>query len=320
MGTSKSKGRTIPDTILFVHGRGTKPSRTDLSRLWRGALRAGLQRDYPGTVKAFAAARTEMVYYGDLSNAFLDPSHDTVADSASRKETFSKLRSLKRSDFNRSNYEGLPNQTSLKEFLADALSGVAATAGLSNALIRAVAPDLREYWNADSKYGDSLCYRMKAPLMRALNRSGRVMVVGHSLGSVIVYDTLWHLSRTVEFQDWFTDKAIDLLVTIGSPLGDATVRKKLRGHDYPGELRFPRGIRRWANLAAHDDYISHDQCVANDYHEMITLGLAESISDTRIYNLSVREGKSNPHHSAGYLISPEMSALVAQWLEERDTV
>ena len=33
-----------------------------------------------------------------------------------------------------------------------------------------------------------------------------------------------------------------------------------------------------------------------------------------IYNLAVRNGKSNPHHGTGYLIHPAVSRLVAEWL------
>ncbi len=47
---------------------------------------------------------------------------------------------------------------------------------------------------------------------------------------------------------------------------------------------------------------------------MKELGLIDSITDQRIYNLAVRDGTSNPHHGAGYLIHPYVAGLVAEWL------
>jgi hypothetical protein len=33
-----------------------------------------------------------------------------------------------------------------------------------------------------------------------------------------------------------------------------------------------------------------------------------------IYNLNIRNGKSNPHASIGYLIHPEFIAVLDEWL------
>ncbi len=43
-------------------------------------------------------------------------------------------------------------------------------------------------------------------------------------------------------------------------------------------------------------------------------GIVDTITDKRIYNLSYPKGKSNPHHSSGYLIHPSVTQAVATWL------
>ena len=74
---------------------------------------------------------------------------------------------------------------------------------------------------------------------------------------------------------------------------------------------------RWINLAAEDDYVSHDEKIANDYKEMEDFGLlSKPIEDKQIYNLAVRGGRSNPHHGVGYLIHPYMSKIVANWINQ----
>jgi hypothetical protein len=45
-------------------------------------------------------------------------------------------------------------------------------------------------------------------------------------------------------------------------------------------------------------------------------GLVESLKDYKIYNLSLRGGKSNPHHSGGYLIHPRTVKILAEWILE----
>ena len=52
---------------------------------------------------------------------------------------------------------------------------------------------------------------LSAILEDASRRGELIILIGHSLGSVIAYDTLWELSRTSQVQ-------VKLLLTLGSPL------------------------------------------------------------------------------------------------------
>ncbi|MEQ8691419.1 MAG: hypothetical protein RIC89_11355, partial [Pseudomonadales bacterium] len=73
-------------------------------------------------------------------------------------------------------------------------------------------------------------------------------------------------------------------------------------------------ILEWHNLAAEDDYVCHDKTVANDFSAMLDRRLIGDIRDYTIYNLAVRYGRSNPHHSSGYLTHPRTAELLAEWL------
>jgi hypothetical protein len=42
--------------------------------------------------------------------------------------------------------------------------------------------------------------------------------------------------------------------------------------------------------------------------------LVGEIRDEFVYNLAVRDGKSNPHHEGGYLVHPAVAQAVADWL------
>ena len=78
----------------------------------------------------FKAIKRELVYYGDISNAF--PAHNTDDDAASRRRTLASLRAWNADQFVKRNYERLPGKTALKEFLADTFGGIASAIGTAS--------------------------------------------------------------------------------------------------------------------------------------------------------------------------------------------
>jgi hypothetical protein len=70
----------------------------------------------------------------------------------------------------------------------------------------------------------------------------------------------------------------------------------------------------WHNVAAEDDYVCHDNTVADDFKPMLKQKQVSCIRDYCVYNLAVRYGKSNPHSSVGYLIHPRVARIVSDWL------
>ncbi len=305
-------------TILFIHGRSFKPRRASLRRLWLAAITAGLQRDRPAAVAKLRRVKTEFVYYGDLSNRFLrsrGESYNANADLADRRNCLAQLKRHSKREFNRPRYRALRGNRPYKEYLADTLGASLGAIGLGRRFIQWAAPDMAEYWNPDSEFGSDLRATMTGPLKRALNRRGKLLVVSHSLGTIVAYDTFWKFSRTSEYRARSGRKSIDLWITLGSPLGDSTVRRNLRGARASGPRKFPTNLIRWANVAAKDDFIAHDKDLGDDYAGMKKAGLVRSIRDFTIYNLAMRFGRSNPHSSAGYLIHPTVVKLVADWLD-----
>jgi len=307
----------MSNTILFVHGRSFKPAKAALTRLWLAAARHGVARDHAGKLDAFNGARKELVYYGDVSNAYLrsrGSTYDEAQDLAGRRQSLRQLCELSADAFTRDNYERLPGKNASLEFLADVGAATLGALRLAGKLIEAAAPDIHEYWNFDSAFGTDVRYPMIRPLKRAMDRGDRILVVSHSLGTLVAFDTFWKFSRAGEYRPRYSEHRIDTWITLGSPLGDETVKRKLKGARAGGKRRFPSNVRHWHNVAAEDDYISHDSTLADDYDDMLDAGLVESIADYRIYNLALRDGKSNPHHGLGYLVHPTVAALIADWL------
>ena len=67
-------------------------------------------------------------------------------------------------------------------------------------------------------------------------------IIGHSLGSVVAYETL---------QTRATTSPLPLLITLGSPLGLSAINRRLQRPP-----AYPPGLKRWVNIAAPDDIVA----------------------------------------------------------------
>ncbi|MCG9632378.1 hypothetical protein [Vibrio sp. Isolate30] len=302
--------------IIFIHGRAQKPDKAPLQALWYDAIEHGLQRDCgdSSSLQAFRNVDKRFVYYGELSNTLLKrPTEDPV----SRQQALAELKEYQTDQFNEATYDDVSKIGFLKEALADTFSAILGRMGVAETLVTMVAPDMAHYWNEDTYFGSDVRHRLMVELKEALDNQDDVMIVSHSLGSMISYDVLWKLSHYGEYRhDYGADKKVDLLVTLGSPLGDENVKDRLKGSRLKGDKKYPLNIQQWINISAEDDFISHDSEIKNDYKEMLELGLVPGgMKDIYpIYNLNIRNGKSNPHASIGYLIHPEFIAVLDDWL------
>ncbi len=306
----------MDQTILLIHGRGVHPSAEVTRGLWLSALRHGIERDYPQQLATFDAARKEFVYFGDVSNSLLagTTTGETPLLTDDLQQTLRDLQQRGRLDFSRKTYRKLPGRNLWKRELADTFAGTLFRLGFSEQVISSLLPDMAHYWNADSAFGSDVRFPLIAPLRRAMLRGDRVMVVSHSLGSMIAYDTLWKFSHLGEYRPECCHKMVDRWITLGSPLADPTVRQHLKGASVEGLRRYPHNVSEWVNISARDDYVTYRPRVAPDFREMVSMQLTKSITDIEIENLAVSRGQSDPHHALGYLVHPKTSDVVASWL------
>ena len=310
--------------LFLIHGRSFKPARDTLEANWIEAIEHGLERDgHEDGLRSFRDLQRTFVYYGDISNAFLrgvGEDCDQAADAEDRVECLERLKKYSRAGLlgkrGEKYYKGLPDATSWKEGLADIFGGVADAVGFAEPLIRWFANDVAHYWESNVGFGSEIRLRLTEPLRGALLDGDEVLLVAHSLGTVISYDVLWKFSWYGEYTELRASGPRRVsFVTFGSPLGNATVKRNLNGSNADGPRRYPALIGTWHNLAAEDDYISHDQKLANDFRKMERKHSMKRIVDRRLHNLAVRHGKSNPHHGAGYLIHPAFIDVFASWLK-----
>jgi hypothetical protein len=151
---------------------------------------------------------------------------------------------------------------------------------------------------------------LKEPLRAAWDAGDEVLLIGHSLGSVIAYDTLWELSHVDR-----DGRRVDLFMTLGSPLASRLIRENVRGVAREGRERFPTNIRHWENFSAHAEMTALRPRLEPYYGDMLELGLLESFADhPDIYNHFRGDIGLNVHKSYGYLIAPPVVSTIAAWL------
>jgi len=168
--------------------------------------------------------------------------------------------------------------------------------------------DLMRYEHNKNGIADRVRRLLKVSLLAAAGSQRPILLIAHSMGSVIAYDSLWELSH-----DHGNAVQIDLLLTMGSPLGQRFMQKRIKGNDERAADRYPANIRRWTNLTAVGDLTALDPHLANDFAEMVRLGLVDEIEDVELLNYFRLDGELNVHSEYGYLANDKTARAVASW-------
>lgn len=168
-----------------------------------------------------------------------------------------------------------------------------------------IAESERYFRNVDG-VGDRIREILRRELLGSWAAGERVLLMAHSFGSIIAWDTLWTLREE--------GGSIDLFLTLGSPLGTNFIRRRLMGAKAEGAARYPRGISRWKNLAALGDLTALGHRFAIDFAEMQRLGLVAGISDRTDLLNPYRDAEGlNVHRCYGYFVNAATGQAIAHW-------
>jgi hypothetical protein len=131
--------------------------------------------------------------------------------------------------------------------------------------------------------------------VNALMDDDTLLVIGHSLGSVVAYDAV--RARPA-------DKPLPVFITLGSPLALSAIRAKL----VPSPTDYPAAVRRWVNIAAEDDIVAAQMDLKPDYDRRRPDGAV--FEDTYVVN-----NGSSAHGIEFYLGKPSCGKAVARALD-----
>ncbi len=304
--------------IIGIHGLANKPEKSELTDWWKTSIREGLQKNI-GLTEDFDY---EMVYWADLMYKY-HQHNDKAFD-------FDQL-------YNDEPYiPALPDALKkYKERWLDDIRGFAGDLvgsgldfvkekfkmdGLADWALGKLLKDLAFYYsdtqNINNRDGAmelaNLVLKKELETTLRKHQDREIMLIAHSMGSIIAYDVLRDLGRSEDH----TIK-IRSFITIGSPLGLPHVKGKIiqqRDYDQDSKrVRTPSLVTgEWINYADKKDKVAIDFFLKDDYSEN-----AEDIQvqDDLVLNDYVGlSGKENHHKSYGYLRTPEFSEKIAAFI------
>lgn len=307
---------TMSKIIVGIHGLGNKVPETVLKLWWESAIIEGLNRANT-SVSDFDF---ELAYWAHLLHAVpLDPIIDNKKHHLYVNDPYipatGSYQEEKSSDLRRKLMDYLSDQLD-RIFLNDDLS--INFSSISDFIVHHFFTDLEAYYTADDiakqTAGDSVREQICGHLAELLrkHRHRKILLIAHSMGSIIAYDVLTRYVPDVE---------IDTLITIGSPLGLPIIRSRIGAEmtDASGKapvLKTPENIRtRWLNMADLRDKIAlfynlEDDFKAND--------AGVTVSDQAVFNNYTYKGEKNPHKAFGYLRTPQMADVIHAFISQRE--
>ncbi len=276
--------------IIGIHGLLNKPPRELLESWWADAMAEGLRRNHNMSVQA----TFKLAYWADIRNsepiaeADLEEGYEKAAGQGALErhdpEVVDKVRAVaqkwggKMFDIKKQLFGIGPHLEDLMGVKFD---------------------DLADYYDKEN-----IRQQMRARLSELLerHRNKRIMLIAHSMGSIIAYDVLrlYEHSESIE---------VEHFITIGSPLGLPIVAHKIRGEFRTRKT--PNNVRRWTNIADPGDKVALDCNLADEYKSTNGVRVLDVLTYNRYVN---HKGKANHHKSYGYLRAPELSDRIRDFL------
>jgi hypothetical protein len=299
----------LSEIVIGIHGLGNKPPKELLTKWWKEAILEGLRKNNYST-KDF---NFELVYWADILHKNpLDPNEANKENPLYLNEPYipeGKIVNRTGMGFRRKALEYLEKYS--EKILVNGILSLN-IASLTELFIHRHLKDLEQYYSNSyiSKGNEKQLVRdvMIEHLAETLKKHKRkkIFLIAHSMGSIIAYDTLKYHAPELK---------VEILATIGSPLGQAYVINKFQNEitSYKGEkFIIPENIiRGWYNFADEEDQVAINHHLEKIFQEN-SLGI--KIKNIPVHNTYKISETRNPHKSYGYLRTPEFSEVLNSFL------
>jgi hypothetical protein len=181
------------------------------------------------------------------------------------------------------------------KLLRSALQYIARKTGATQLVIERFLTDVGYYLDVE-RIRDLVVGIVADDVRRSAQQHGSVVLVTHSLGTIVGYDVFDALSGDVD---------VRMLVTCGSPLGFPVVRKALRpGGANPGAPVAGSGPVPWLNAYDVQDFVALIHPLRDSF--------GGAPRDERTFNAS------DPHSIQDYLGDPDVARPIGRALRGRD--
>ena len=184
---------------------------------------------------------------------------------------------------------------------------------ITDLIIHRYFKDLEAYYQEEClDENDKLCHArelIRERLVKTIKKykSDEIMLIAHSMGSIIAYDALTFLIPDID---------IHTFITIGSPLGFPVIQGKIAAEWQskrlvPPKLKTPPGVQKhWYNLADLKDKIALIYDLSDNFQANYRGVVAE---DYLVHNDYESNHVFNPHKSFGYLRTQKFSKILCEF-------
>lgn len=318
--------------IILIHGMAEKPPETQWLELWRDVLttNVGLEDKAIGAALTADPAVFVSAYW---ANAI--PHHVGVPSARVRAMRSSVDEVLKlRRKWNKKLHIGAEGwgEPELRRFGPAIIDALCQSLRMQPELRARNLAELRRF-HTNPTIAERVHRPFEDRLREAWDAGCKVVVVAHSLGAGIAYDALWRFSHRPEPElRRYRKHKVDLLVTMGCPLGDpATGEVLLCGHWFlernsPDPLlrsrAWPHNIARWHNYSAMGDLVCHGLDMETQYFQPMRRDLKGYTKDDfrdyrRLFNPYREPGEiANPHKACGYLSQPKLAEQLCRFVRD----
>lgn len=302
--------------ILGVHGLGNKPSPFLLQKWWEASINEGL------TIlgKPLSDIRFRLVYWADVF--YERPLDENIVDSEDpfyldERYTPAPLNDKREDHSVRQKVLDILEKELDLIFLNDDLT--INFSSIADSIIHRYFKELDEYYSKDIPFEGENGKRardiIRGRLVKVLeeHQEDDIMLIGHSMGSIIAYDVIQNLIPDID---------IHTFVTMGSPLGFPVIMGKIaadRNANLPriNKLNTPESVKKkWFNLSDLEDKIALIYRLSENF-DVNSAGV--KVKDMVIHNNYEMNGEKNPHKSFGYLRTPQMAGIIYDFLAKDKT-
>jgi hypothetical protein len=320
--------------ILLVHGMAGKPAEPQWFELWRRALMENLLMEAGRLAQRLKDDSDLLVsaYWADAIPDHLPELADRLRQM--RQSVDNVVESRRRHGRHLHTPREGWNEARVRRFGVEAIESLRASLSLGPEAFRQHLWELERY-HADSLIADRIRRPLENRLRECWEANRRVIIISHSLGAAVAYDTLWRFSHRSdpEFRS-YRQHTVDLLVTMGAPLADRTIQnvmlsgRWLAERDASTRARRRRAwmtnVQRWDNYSALGDFVCHGLDMEKEFFSRMRQDLPHlegaQLRDYRDLFNPYREadGTPNPHKVFGYLVQPKLATRLCRLLRKID--
>lgn len=301
----------MANVIIQIHGLGNKPPKDLLERWWERAMIEGLKNNnYKANLP-----KHEMVYWADiLHDKPLNQFENNKDSPYYLEEIYAKPSKeiLPENHDTRKKIIGFLNRQLHRIFLNEDFT--LNYSFITDAILSNYFHDLEIYYKEESNVNVETTTKTKDLIRQRLvevlkkYKNDNIMLIAHSMGSIIAFDVLTFLADHIN---------IHTLLTIGSPLGlpivvgkiAAEQRQRLNGQNFM--ITPPTILKNWYNFSDILDKVALNYQLSDDFSEN-KFGVKPI--DFLVVNNYEINGITNPHKSYGYLRTPEFSKILTEFI------